>query len=80
MFSSDTPHPHTQSYIEFLEEKHEQGTLKVLNKDQWSSFWEFSIQTSEWKGGSVGGQGYDEMGSWPVLIDEFVGWCREKYE
>jgi hypothetical protein len=58
-------HPHAAFFIEFL--KHRSGDqvkpLKVLNKDQWYSFWDFSKSCSEDL------EDYDPNGSWPVNGD-----------
>lgn len=68
---------HIEAFSFFLTNKLEQGKLKVfmnlilinakvLNRDQWSSFFEFSKTIAN------DFSDYDENGSWPVLFDEFV--------
>ncbi|KAI8905771.1 hypothetical protein DFJ77DRAFT_209968 [Powellomyces hirtus] len=58
---------HIDSFLQFLETKQ---PVKVINKDQWRSFLEFS--------NSVHGDltGYDETSAWPVLLDEYVAWKK----
>ncbi|KAL1918731.1 uncharacterized protein VTP21DRAFT_2753 [Calcarisporiella thermophila] len=62
-------YPHVKHFSQFLEEK---KPLKVVNKDQWVSFYDFvtSVGTdlSEW----------DEMGAWPVLFDNYVEWWQDQ--
>jgi len=50
----------------------EQTTYKSLNLDQWLSLLEFcrTIKPDL--------SNYDENAAWPVLLDEFVGWFRER--
>ncbi|KAJ1990273.1 hypothetical protein H4R33_001777 [Dimargaris cristalligena] len=57
--------PHTQPFVEYLRQ-HSQ--LRVINRDQWISFYEFS-QT-------VPGDcsAYDPTAAWPTLLDEYVAW------
>jgi len=43
---------------------------KSISKDTWRQFYDF-IKTHP-----AGLDGYDDMGSWPVLIDEFVIWSK----
>lgn len=56
-------------FLEFLPQS--KGTTRIT-ADQWNSFLEFSL--------TVDGDftGYDEDAAWPLLLDEFVDWCRSK--
>jgi hypothetical protein len=49
-----------------------QTSYKSINRDQWNSFYEFCNTVN------ADLVGYDEDGSWPVLLDEFVVWLKEK--
>ncbi|MEE6514661.1 hypothetical protein FKM82_022965 [Ascaphus truei] len=51
----------------------EQSKYKVINKDQWCNVLEFSRTINLDLGN------YDEDGAWPVLLDEFVEWYKEKH-
>ncbi|RUO96387.1 hypothetical protein BC936DRAFT_142126 [Jimgerdemannia flammicorona] len=46
--------------------------VKVINKDQWLSFHEFSTTVAEDL------SNHDDMSAWPVLFDEYVEWKRER--
>uniref|UniRef100_A0A8D0CL75 DCN1-like protein n=1 Tax=Scleropages formosus TaxID=113540 RepID=A0A8D0CL75_SCLFO len=50
----------------------EQSKYKVINKDQWCNVLEFSRTIS------LDLSNYDEDGAWPVLLDEFVEWYKER--
>eukprot|EP00339_Tiarina_fusa_P005682 CAMPEP_0117042870 /NCGR_PEP_ID=MMETSP0472-20121206/29825_1 /TAXON_ID=693140 ORGANISM="Tiarina fusus, Strain LIS" /NCGR_SAMPLE_ID=MMETSP0472 /ASSEMBLY_ACC=CAM_ASM_000603 /LENGTH=279 /DNA_ID=CAMNT_0004754221 /DNA_START=22 /DNA_END=861 /DNA_ORIENTATION=- len=50
----------------------EQKSYKGVNKDQWVSLLEFCKTVDE------DFSNYDENGSWPVMLDEFVVWAREQ--
>ncbi|KAJ1911752.1 hypothetical protein IWQ60_009991 [Tieghemiomyces parasiticus] len=58
---------HVEPFVRFLQT---QSGVHVVNKDQWMSFYEFSLSTP------VDCSGYDEMGAWPTLLDEYVAWRR----
>eukprot|EP01104_Vermistella_antarctica_P017537 TRINITY_DN6225_c0_g2_i1.p1 TRINITY_DN6225_c0_g2~~TRINITY_DN6225_c0_g2_i1.p1 ORF type:complete len:284 (+),score=69.72 TRINITY_DN6225_c0_g2_i1:346-1197(+) len=60
---------HTDPFVQFLGE---QTTYKVMNTDQWSVFYEFAHTiTSDMSN-------YDENSAWPVLLDEFVEWSKNR--
>ncbi|KAJ3167657.1 DCN1-like protein 4 [Geranomyces variabilis] len=58
---------HIEPFLRFIAEKH---PVKVVNKDQWRSFIEFSNVVD----GDLAG--YDESSAWPVLFDDYVAWRR----
>jgi DCN1-like protein 4/5 len=60
--------PIINSFIEFL---HIKQTVKVINKDQWSNFLEFSHNIPSDL------NTYDEAGAWPVLFDEYILYLKE---
>jgi len=62
--------PFSAEFREFLQE---QTSYKVVNKDQWRSFLEFST-TIDAKLSS-----YTAEGCWPVLLDEFAEWYAERH-
>ncbi|KAF9155865.1 DCN1-like protein 5 [Linnemannia schmuckeri] len=58
--------PHEQRFVEYLGVK---KPIKVINKDQWYNFLDFSDTISEDL------SNYDGLSSaWPVLLDEYVEW------
>ncbi|KAF9284675.1 DCN1-like protein 5 [Mortierella alpina] len=62
--------PHEQRFVAYLEAKH---PVKVINKDQWYNFLDFSDTIAEDL------SNYDPVGSaWPVLMDEYVEWRNEE--
>ena len=62
-------YPFCAPFREFLVE---QISYKSINRDQWCSFWEFCTTAKSDL------SGYDENSSWPVMLDEFVCWLKEK--
>ncbi|KAG0003923.1 DCN1-like protein 4 [Entomortierella chlamydospora] len=62
--------PHEKRFVEFLETK---KPVKVINKDQWYNFLDFSDSVAEDL------SNYDGVNSaWPVLLDEYVEWRNEE--
>ncbi|KAG2177021.1 hypothetical protein INT43_007675 [Umbelopsis isabellina] len=59
---------HVPLFMDFIRK---QSPVKVINKDQWSSFLDFC------KVISFDLSNYDPLSSWPVLFDEYVEWRRE---
>lgn len=62
---------HTEAFSEFVEQyvPSSGGAFVQITKDQWSSFYPFSIQIS------ANFANYSaETGAWPVLLDDFVRW------
>ncbi|XP_046852458.1 DCN1-like protein 4 isoform X3 [Xenia sp. Carnegie-2017] len=55
-------------FIEFIK----QSTYKVINKDQWCNILEFSRAVKSDL------SNYDVDGAWPVMLDEFVEWLRDR--
>ncbi|KAG0323597.1 hypothetical protein BGZ99_002693 [Dissophora globulifera] len=61
---------HEKRFVEFLEAK---KPVKVINKDQWYNFLDFSDTVAEDL------SNYDGASSaWPVLLDEYVEWRTEE--
>ncbi|KAL6078381.1 Defective in cullin neddylation protein [Balamuthia mandrillaris] len=56
---------HTRSFASFVQQ---QTDYKVINKDQWSTFFEFSRSINE------DFSNYDANSAWPVLFDDYVEW------
>ncbi|KAJ0965883.1 hypothetical protein J5N97_027021 [Dioscorea zingiberensis] len=56
--------------IEYLKNQHE---YKVINKDQWMSFLRFCNEIS-----FPSLENYDPDFAWPLILDYFVEWMREK--
>ncbi|KAI8576947.1 hypothetical protein K450DRAFT_254373 [Umbelopsis ramanniana AG] len=59
---------HVPLFIDFIRK---QEPIKVVNKDQWTSFLDFC------KVISVDLSNFDPLSSWPVLFDEYVEWRRD---
>ncbi|KAL6549545.1 hypothetical protein OROHE_008276 [Orobanche hederae] len=62
--------PQVDSFIKFLKI---QSDYKVMNKDQWTNFLRFCQEIS-----FPDLQNYDTCGAWPVLLDNFVDWLKQK--
>ncbi|KAL6555135.1 hypothetical protein OROGR_006393 [Orobanche gracilis] len=62
--------PQVDSFIKFLKI---QSDYKVMNKDQWTNFLRFCQEIS-----FPDLQNYDICGAWPVLLDNFVDWLKQK--
>ncbi|KAF9431459.1 hypothetical protein BGZ76_000281 [Entomortierella beljakovae] len=59
--------PHEKRFVEFLER--DPAPVKVINKDQWHNFLDFSDTVAEDL------SNYDGASSaWPVLLDDYVEW------
>lgn len=54
-------------FVEFLN----CSKYKVINKDQYYNILDFSRTVNDEL------TNYDENSAWPVLLDEFVEWCRK---
>jgi hypothetical protein len=54
-------------FLQYLE----QTDVKVVNKDQWCSIYEFSTTIV------ADHSNYDDLEAWPILLDEFVEWSKE---
>ncbi|KAI9099740.1 hypothetical protein DFS34DRAFT_502831 [Phlyctochytrium arcticum] len=63
-------YPVTKEFVEYLEEE---TPVKVINKDQWKSFLEFTLTVTNL-------DKYDEGSAWPVLFDEFVMWRKRRMQ
>jgi len=62
-------YPHASAFLEFLQE---QDSYRSVNADQWMSFLDFATTVSpDFKN-------YDENMAWPVMLDEYVDWSKEK--
>jgi len=48
-----------------------ENETKSVSKDTWRQFWDFT------KTHATTVDGYDEAGSWPTLMDEFVEWMKK---
>lgn len=59
--------PHTKKFVDFLGHT---KTYKVINKDQWLCFLEFSRNVK----GDL--SNHDDNEAWPLLIDEYVEFVR----
>ncbi|GAB5592657.1 hypothetical protein Unana1_07557 [Umbelopsis nana] len=60
---------HVPLFIDFIRKRQ---PVKVINKDQWSSFLDFC------KVISLDLSNFDPLSSWPVLFDEYVEWRRNE--
>ncbi|XP_019198020.1 PREDICTED: DCN1-like protein 4 isoform X2 [Ipomoea nil] len=58
------------SFVEYLKS---QSDYKVLNMDQWTNFLRFCQEIS-----FPDLQDYDTNQAWPVILDNFVDWMKEK--
>jgi len=66
---NDDKYPFSAPFRTFLTE---QTSYKAMNKDQWRLLFEFCDTINEDL------SNYDDNGSWPVMLDEFVEWLKEK--
>ncbi|XP_011084018.1 DCN1-like protein 4 [Sesamum indicum] len=62
--------PQVDSFIAFLKT---QSDYKVLNMDQWTNFLRFCQEIS-----FPDLQNYDTCEAWPLLLDNFVDWMKQK--
>mmetsp|Transcript_12301 Transcript_12301/g.18639 ORF Transcript_12301/g.18639 Transcript_12301/m.18639 type:complete len:215 (-) Transcript_12301:151-795(-) len=60
--------PHLEYFLQFLESCNH----TVITLDQWDSFLQFQDSVG------VDLAHYDDDGAWPLLLDEYVEWRREK--
>ncbi|KAI8369255.1 potentiating neddylation domain-containing protein [Radiomyces spectabilis] len=60
-------YPHIPAFIQFLQEV---KPVRVINKDQWSSLFDYIRSVPEDL------TGYDSSSSWPVLFDDYVAWKK----
>ena len=60
---------HVKKFVEFLKE---QETTKALNKDHWTTFYQFIHSVSEDL------SDYDPEDAWPSLFDEYVDWKKKR--
>eukprot|EP00499_Haloplacidia_sp_CaronLabIsolate_P012281 CAMPEP_0196774618 /NCGR_PEP_ID=MMETSP1104-20130614/3518_1 /TAXON_ID=33652 /ORGANISM="Cafeteria sp., Strain Caron Lab Isolate" /LENGTH=254 /DNA_ID=CAMNT_0042144781 /DNA_START=3 /DNA_END=767 /DNA_ORIENTATION=- len=58
------------AWIAFLDERKQ----KMVTKDTWNLFWQFACTVRP------DFSDYDEDGAWPVMIDDFVEYMKEKGE
>ena len=63
-------YPHIVRIIRYLSEN--TLSIKCLNKDQWSNLLSFS------KAISLNFENYDVNSAWPILLDNYVIWCKNK--
>ncbi|KAJ3142017.1 hypothetical protein HK100_003880 [Physocladia obscura] len=69
MLTDTSVYKHVDKMIEFLQDDEGTGSaLKVVNKDQWMSFWDFSVNVQDDM------CNYEESNAWPVILDDFVPW------
>ncbi|KJE94316.1 hypothetical protein CAOG_04975 [Capsaspora owczarzaki ATCC 30864] len=61
--------PAIDSFVEFLNET---PSCKVINRDQWMSIYDFMNSMDPEL------TNYDETAAWPVLLDEFTEWIKER--
>lgn len=54
-------------FLQYLEDT----DVKVMNKDQWCSVYEFSHTIL------LDFSNYDDMEAWPIMLDEYVEWAKE---
>lgn len=58
--------------VQVAEFLNEQTSYKAVNQDQWVNILDFCTQIEPDL------SNYDETSSWPVLLDEYVDWLRQK--
>lgn len=59
-------------FINFINEQIESNKIQNISRDQWNLLYDFA------KNCENNIKEYDECSAWPVLIDEFVEWYKEK--
>lgn len=52
----------------------EERWTRSVNRDMWNMTLEFAVRSMEDEGLGF----WNEEGAWPSVVDEFVGWCRER--
>lgn len=62
--------PHTESFVDYM--SNYQTTYKAMNMDQWSMFLAFN------KAINIDFDEYDMDGAWPLVLDDFVTFMRQK--
>lgn len=63
--------PQVDKLVEYLKNQHE---YKVINMDQWMSFLRFCNEIN-----FPSFDNYDPELAWPLILDNFVEWMREKH-
>ncbi|KAJ3075365.1 ribose-phosphate pyrophosphokinase [Podochytrium sp. JEL0797] len=63
LLTNSSVYRHVPAFIQFLDDTE---SVKVINKDQWQSFYDFSTGVKQDL------SNYEDNSAWPVLLDEFV--------
>ena len=58
-------------WLDYLEDCYENETMLAISRDVWEQTYDFLLETD-----SV--DNFDDSGAWPVVIDEFIEWARER--
>eukprot|EP00898_Chlorokybus_atmophyticus_P001945 jgi/Chlat1/2751/Chrsp187S02930 len=61
--------PHLEDFVQFL---HTQSEYKAMNQDQWLGFLRLSDEVK------TDFSNYDENQAWPLLMDNYVDWGRDR--
>jgi len=61
-------------WIEFLRLERNQKAVKAINLDQWKQFYEFTLESEE----NIFGKYNLNEGSYPLIIDDFISYLRDR--
>lgn len=57
-----------KEWVDFVQNQYK----KAISKDVWSQFYEFTVTIAH------DFKNYEDDGAWPVIIDEFIEFCKKK--
>ncbi|AET39318.1 NEDD8 ligase DCN1 Ecym_4253 [Eremothecium cymbalariae DBVPG len=72
-FATKIPRTRLESWFRFLRE---QNDANFVTRDTWDMLFKFALKFPDDK--TLLSE-YSEMGAWPLIMDEYYGWIKERY-